>query len=195
MDSSLDICAWLCLIHPPTRPYSIDVKTVHGRYLLHPLGHHPSAIILKAKLVLKTQEFIELKWCKKVANNPCHILIHKGCIRSLLPTLPMLTRPFESRWLGNFWTAMKKYSLWFWQQSMNLVSDKNSNISNTTLWRRLYSAFLSNLVHYLVYWSTKHVGTNSGEGIVALYAVPNPFLLNKICLNQLTPTHQTSEVE
>ena len=25
----------------------------------------------------------------------------------------------------------------------------------------------------------------SGEGIVALYAMPNPFLLNKICLNQI----------
>ena len=24
----------------------------------------------------------------------------------------------------------------------------------------------------------------SGEGIVALYAAPNPYLLNKICLNQ-----------
>ena len=24
----------------------------------------------------------------------------------------------------------------------------------------------------------------NGEGIVALYAAPNPFLLNKICLNQ-----------
>ena len=28
------------------------------------------------------------------------------------------------------------------------------------------------------------VNTSSGEGIVALYAAPNPFLLNKICLNQ-----------
>ena len=27
---------------------------------------------------------------------------------------------------------------------------------------------------------------NAGEGIVALYAAPNPFLLNKICLNQET---------
>ena len=28
------------------------------------------------------------------------------------------------------------------------------------------------------------VNTSSGEGIVALYAAPNPFLLNKIRLNQ-----------
>ena len=28
----------------------------------------------------------------------------------------------------------------------------------------------------------------SGEGIVALYAAPNPFLLNKICINQLHGT-------
>ena len=29
------------------------------------------------------------------------------------------------------------------------------------------------------------VATSAREGIVALYAAPNPFLLNKICLNQL----------
>ena len=28
------------------------------------------------------------------------------------------------------------------------------------------------------------VNTSSAEGIVALYAMPNPFLLTKICLNQ-----------
>ena len=28
------------------------------------------------------------------------------------------------------------------------------------------------------------VNTTFGEGIVTLYAAPNPFLLNKICLNQ-----------
>ena len=27
----------------------------------------------------------------------------------------------------------------------------------------------------------------TGEGIVMLYAKPNPFLLNKICLNQIYP--------
>ena len=33
-------------------------------------------------------------------------------------------------------------------------------------------------------WLGSFVNTSSGEGIVALYAAPNPFLLNKICLNQ-----------
>ena len=32
------------------------------------------------------------------------------------------------------------------------------------------------------------VNTSSAEGIVALYAAPNPFLLNKICLNQKIAT-------
>ena len=27
--------------------------------------------------------------------------------------------------------------------------------------------------------------TDSGDGIIVLYAAPNPFLLNKLCLNQL----------
>ena len=34
-------------------------------------------------------------------------------------------------------------------------------------------------------WLGSFVNTSSGEGIVALYAAPNPFLLNKICLNQV----------
>ena len=34
-----------------------------------------------------------------------------------------------------------------------------------------------------LYWE-KGLNLCSGEGIVALYAVPNPSLLNKICLNQ-----------
>ena len=33
-------------------------------------------------------------------------------------------------------------------------------------------------------WLGSFVNTSSGEGIVALYAAPNPFLPNKICLNQ-----------
>ena len=37
---------------------------------------------------------------------------------------------------------------------------------------------------YVCVWLGSFVTTSSGEGIVALYAVPNPFLLNKICLNQ-----------
>ena len=37
------------------------------------------------------------------------------------------------------------------------------------------------------------VNTSSGEGIVTLYAAPSPFLLNKICLNQIMgDTHQQS---
>ena len=37
------------------------------------------------------------------------------------------------------------------------------------------------------WWRTRiHLQLHiDGEGIVALYAAPNPFLLNKICLNQL----------
>ena len=38
----------------------------------------------------------------------------------------------------------------------------------------------------LWYWSmwTTSMEADTGEGTVALYATPNPFLLNKICLNQ-----------
>ena len=38
-------------------------------------------------------------------------------------------------------------------------------------------------VHMCV-WLGSFVNTSSGEGIVTLYAARNPFLLNKICLNQ-----------
>ena len=34
-------------------------------------------------------------------------------------------------------------------------------------------------------WLGSFVNTSSGEGIVELYAAPNPFLLSKICLNQV----------
>ena len=44
---------------------------------------------------------------------------------------------------------------------------------------------------------TVRLAEERGEGIVALYATPNSFLLNKICLNQtgdnsnMTRTHST----
>ena len=49
-------------------------------------------------------------------------------------------------------------------------------------------------VHYVIYEGFKHYNFHcymllrglTGEGIVVLYAVPNPFLHNKICLNQET---------
>ena len=66
---------------------------------------------------------------------------------------------------------------WFvsFQVFMN-VKDKllcNNSVSRVGIKGRLnYLSFRSNL-------------RKSGEGIVALYTAPNPFLLNKICLNQL----------
>ena len=33
-------------------------------------------------------------------------------------------------------------------------------------------------------WVVDETGKERGEGIVTLYATPNPFLLNEICLNQ-----------
>ena len=45
--------------------------------------------------------------------------------------------------------------------------------------------FCAVLMHHIYRGGYVPLNYASGEGIVALYAAPNPFLLNKICLNQL----------
>ena len=48
----------------------------------------------------------------------------------------------------------------------------------------LYGTNFHLLFFFLAYQETFLSPLTSGEGIVTLYAVPNPFLLNKISLNQ-----------
>jgi hypothetical protein len=39
-------------------------------------------------------------------------------------------------------------------------------------------------VYFCRYTVDEHVIITCGEGYVAFYATPNPFLLNKVCLNE-----------